>query len=114
MINKVKEFMLACNHTVYVKNRVQVKLYENLVLEELEEFNESVDTDNELKELCDVLWVLIGYGFSKGWDMEGAFNEVARSNMSKCVNGVVMKDMNGKVKKPFTYSEANVEPFLGG
>lgn len=115
MINKVKEFMLACGHTVDVRNDVQSKLYENLIVEECEELALAVDDSaNELKELCDFLWVLIGYGLSKGWNVEEAFNEVHRSNMSKCVDGVVMKNMDGKVMKPFTYSEANVEPFLGG
>lgn len=37
----------------------------------------------ELDGCADLIWVIIGYCLSKGWDIKGAFSEVARSNMSK-------------------------------
>lgn len=112
-VEQVKEFMLACGQTVNRFNPDQLALYANLVCEEmLEAGYELPGTTSELKEICDVLWVTIGYALSCGYDIEGAFTEVARSNMSKLVNGVCVKDFNGKVTKGPQYSPANMEPFV--
>ena len=49
---------------------------------------------------------------SQGADVTGAMNEVVRSNMSKMVDGRMVKDANGKVVKPDTYSPPNLAPFV--
>ena len=60
----------------------------------------------------DLAWVTIGSMLSQGADVTGAMNEVMRSNMSKMVEGRMVKDANGKVVKPDTYSPPNLAPFV--
>jgi len=62
----------------------------------------------------DILVVTLGSLFSMGVDVQGAINEVHRSNMSKLFpDGTMHKDANGKVIKPTTYSPPDLVPFLG-
>lgn len=57
-----------------------------------------------LDGIIDSIWCLIAEGLAMGYDVEGAFNEVARSNISKISsNGSIIKAPTGKVMKPATY-----------
>ncbi len=67
--------------------------------------------ENVLKEMCDLVYVILGYAHYRGWDFDTAFNRVHTSNMSKIpVDGVIKRRDDGKVLKPDTYKPAN----LGG
>lgn len=99
----IKEFMEACDQTTDIENPDQAELYADLIDEELEEWSEARDEVEEFDAVLDSIWVLIGYGYSRGWPMEAGLREVARSNMSKCVDGKVIKDEDGKVLKPTDY-----------
>ena len=112
-VEQVKEFMVACGQSVGEYNKDQLLLYNSLVVEEHQEIiEEEYNTPNHLKEVCDLLWVTIGYGLSCGYDLEGAFNEVYRSNMSKLVDGKPLKREDGKVIKGPNYSPADVSKFV--
>lgn len=68
-----------------------------------------------LKELSDLLYVIYGTFVSLGISPELAidiFDEVHRSNMSKTVNGKVIKNEQGKVLKPTSYTPADVLSIL--
>ncbi len=61
----------------------------------------------------DLAWVTVGAALSAGADVLGAMREVARSNLSKiAADGSVIKDENGKVKKPEGFSPPNLTPFI--
>ena len=78
-------------------------------------FDLKVETANRQELLdadVDLAWVTIGSMLSQGADVTGAMNEVVRSNMSKMVEGRMVKDANGKVVKPDTYSPPNLAPFV--
>ena len=60
----------------------------------------------------DLMWVTIGSVLSQGADIHGAMAEVNRSNMSKLVDGRMVKDGNGKVTKPDHYSPPDLTPFV--
>lgn len=84
-----------------------------------EEFNEVVEalTEQDLphiaKELCDLLYVVYGTGVSFGIDLDTAFEEVHRSNMSKLdKDGKVLRREDGKVLKSDQYSPASMEAVL--
>lgn len=114
--NNVKMFMEACDQIINKNDEQQAALYLRLIAEENREFHDEV-TDhpnpNELKELLDLIWVAVGYGHSRGYDMDAAWAELTRSNMSKCVDGKVIKDpVTKKVLKPDTYSPADMNPFV--
>lgn len=107
-------FMKACGQTVNILNASQAALYSELVNEEYREFWDENVPEYELKELMDCLVVLIGYGLSQGWDLDGAWEEVWRSNMSKIdkATGTVLKRADGKVLKPESYIPADVSKFI--
>ena len=111
------EFMKACGQTIGEFNKPQAQLYTNLIGEEIGELAtaaENNDPQEVLKELMDVLVVLVGYGHSLGFDMDGAWNEVWKSNMSKIdpATGTVLKREDGKVLKPETYVAPDMSKYL--
>ena len=106
--------MRACGQSVGEPNQSQYTLYKSLITEE---FNELQDADNlvdELDALIDILVVTIGALHSGGYDAEGAWKEVMRSNFSKIdkETGMVRKREDGKVLKPITYSPPDLAPFV--
>ncbi len=111
------QFMEACGQTVGEFNKPQAQLYANLIGEEIDELAtaaENNDPQEVLKELMDVIVVLVGYGHSLGFDMDGAWMEVWKSNMSKIdpVTGKVEKRDDGKVLKPATYVAPDMSKYV--
>jgi predicted HAD superfamily Cof-like phosphohydrolase len=66
------------------------------------------------KELADLLYVVYGTADLLEIPLEAVFAEVHRSNMSKVVNGQVIRREDGKILKPDTYREADVHGALTG
>lgn len=58
-----------------------------------------------LKELCDVVYVAVGWAVAHGWNFDEAFKRVHKSNMSKLENGKVKYREDGKVLKGRDYKE---------
>lgn len=77
-------------------------------------FNEASVTDPVALAdmLCDVIWTAVGVGLAAGVDMQGALNEVSRSNWSKAVNGEFKFDANGKIAKAQGYSKPQLDGFV--
>ena len=119
----VATFMRAGDHNVETKNagfyenRVpQADLYFKLVKEEFEELQEAVNNRDiiETADACaDLIWVVEGLMYSLGIDPQTVWDEVARSNNSKTVNGKLIKRDDGKVLKPDTFSPPNIQKVLG-
>lgn len=111
MIHDVSQFMAACDHRV--KDQDTWELYWNLAGEELNELMTADSLVDELDGIIDSIWTLIGYGVARGYDMRGAWAEVARSNLDKITpEGVVIKDITGKVKKPEGWRPPDLTPFV--
>jgi predicted HAD superfamily Cof-like phosphohydrolase len=117
---KVKEF-----HETYglndpespqIPNADVRRLRMRLIFEEAHEFHEASeqgDLPATLKELSDLLYVVLGAANAYGVDIEPFFDEVHRSNMTKLwPDGTVRKDADGKVLKPPTYVPANIMSVL--
>jgi predicted HAD superfamily Cof-like phosphohydrolase len=101
----VQMFMLASGQTVNTNNEEQSQLYHRLINEEYNEFiiARNQKDDVETLDACfDMMWVIIGYMLSKGYDVEGAWDEGAKSNLAKIdtLTGKVTKREDGKVLKP--------------
>jgi predicted HAD superfamily Cof-like phosphohydrolase len=63
------------------------------------------DPETLLKELCDLVYVAIGWCVFMGWDFDEAFKRVHASNMSKMPkDGKVLMREDGKILKPDTYA----------
>lgn len=113
----VRRFMTAGHQDVTGESNETAELYLTLIEEEMGEFWNGVYAKNDqeiLDGICDSIWVLAGYAHARGWNLIGAFNEVARSNLSKVdkASGMILKNESGKIIKPETYSPPELTPFL--
>ena len=113
--------MRACDQTVgRVNNEInedQYNLYLDLIKEEVAELQVAVDTCNaveQLDALVDILVVTIGAIHSGGFDAEGAWKEVMRTNFAKIDSetGKIRKREDGKVLKPIGWTAPNLVPFV--
>ena len=111
-----EKFMRACDQTVDKFDEKQYNMYLNLIEEEHAELKEAVNNKNQVEQLdalIDILVVTIGAIHSAGFDGEGAWREVMRSNFSKVgENGKVRKREDGKVLKPIDYSPPELSQFI--
>lgn len=109
-----ERFMRACDQTVDVFNDGQFALYKTLIDEEVTELMEADSQEEELDALIDILVVTIGAIHSAGFDAEGAWNEVMRTNFAKIdsATGKVRKRGDGKVLKPEGWTPPKLKPFL--
>ena len=123
-----ERFMLASKQTVGTFNYRQACFYETLVDEEYQEFKTAmaelrsalkypgirnlVDLSADVADgLIDVMVTCLGVGHSLGIDMDKAWAEVKKSNLSKIcpTTGKVEKNPEtGKVMKPAHYSPPNM------
>ena len=113
-----EKFMRACGQTVGDINEAQYKLYIDLIHEEFnDEFLSAVranDRVEQLDALIDILVVTIGAIHSGGFDAEGAWKEVMKTNFAKIDSetGLVRKREDGKVLKPVGWKSPELEPFV--
>lgn len=100
-----KMFMEACGQTTGTINVDQFNLYRTLIKEEVKEFEEAENHADILKELMDIIVVVVGATHSMGIDPENAWNEVITSNMSKVdvSTGKVLRREDGKILKGPNY-----------
>ena len=112
-----EQFMKACDQTVDVHNQKQFDMYVNLIGEETSELADAIfeqDSVETLDALIDILVVTIGAIHSGGFDAEGAWNEVMKTNFAKIDSdtGKVRKRDDGKVLKPINWVAPNLTPFI--
>ncbi len=110
-------FMKAVDHSVNKNNHEQAELYKRLIDEEYTEFLEAIEAKDEVEQIdaCfDMMWVIVGYMKSKGWDCENIWDEGAQSNLSKIDmdTGKVIKREDGKVMKPEGWMPPNFRKFV--
>ena len=115
MVDMVADFMLQSNPSVD---------WSNLVDEEYLEWVESheklfyppwvtnKEKEEDLKEVCDLLYVVIGYAIANGYNVEEAFKRVHESNMSKRVDGKFLKNEDGKVIKGDNYKKPDLSDLV--
>ena len=112
------KFMTACDQSVNEYNEAQYKLYCDLIEEEYnDEFKAALaanDRVEQLDALIDILVVTIGAIHSAGFDAEGAWKEVMKTNFAKIdkETGKVRKREDGKVLKPLGWTPPDLNPFV--
>jgi len=121
MQSDVQIFMEACGQEVRrspsyeLANEKQVNLYLELVREEFEELKEGhVNKDVvEVADACgDLIWVILGMCNSLGINIHPVWQEITASNMSKTVDGKVIRREDGKILKPDSYFPPNIHNAL--
>lgn len=92
-------------------------LYSKCIAEEFKEFlEERSGTPNEMKELCDLIWVCVQYANAWGYDLEAGMNELLKEYSSKFYdsegnyNPQFRED--GKLLKGTGFKKANFEQFF--
>jgi predicted HAD superfamily Cof-like phosphohydrolase len=111
-----EKFMTACDQCV-TGDDAQYEMYRNLITEEYKELQAAVaagDRTEQLDALIDILVVTIGAIHSAGFDGEGAWKEVMKTNFAKIdkKTGKVRKREDGKVLKPQGWTPPDLEQFL--
>lgn len=122
----VKEFHEKFNHPIAKeiinldeqngKTQGLISLRMELINEEFSELENAFSDNNEIEmldALCDMIYVIYGMALAFGWDINAAFAEVHRSNMSKLGSDgkpIVRKD--GKILKGPNYSPPNLAQFF--
>jgi len=58
-------------------------------------------SEEELKELADLVYVIYGYSTTRGWDLDEAVRRVHKNNLERCIqpDGSVQYREDGKVLK---------------
>jgi predicted HAD superfamily Cof-like phosphohydrolase len=95
----------------------QAELYKKLIIEEYSEFIEADINNDDVERIdaCfDMMWVIVGYMKSRGWDCETIWDEGAKSNLSKIdpVSGLVKRREDGKILKPEGWQPPNFAKFV--
>jgi predicted HAD superfamily Cof-like phosphohydrolase len=62
----------------------------------------------------DMMWVIVGYMKSRGWDCEGIWDEGAKSNLAKIdpETGFVRRREDGKILKPDGWQKPDFSKFV--
>jgi predicted HAD superfamily Cof-like phosphohydrolase len=112
-----EKFMRACDQTVGELNEEQYKLYLDLMEEEWKELRVALDSGDRVEQLdalLDFIVVTAGAIHSGGFDGEGGWKEVMRTNFAKIdkETGKVRKREDGKVLKPVGWTPPDLKPFV--
>ena len=120
--NKLRKFHTSFRHPIdepylLVGFDHKKSLRIRLIREEYEELtlaiNENKNKEDILKELCDLVYVCIGFADTYGWDFDVAFNKVHQSNMSKLdKNGDPIYRRDGKILKSKLYREPDLQDLV--
>ena len=119
---RLNDFHKAFNHPRdVVYERVSIdkikSLRIKLIREEFKEVMSAIqakkDKDSVLKELCDLVYVCVGFADTFGWNLDEAFIRVHNSNMSKLDKDdkPIYRD-DGKILKSAQYKEPNLEDLV--
>ena len=112
-----EKFMRACDQSVDTLNPEQYKLYLDLMEEEWKELKAALlmeDRVEQLDALLDFIVVTVGAIHSGGFDGEGGWKEVMRTNLAKIdkETGKVRKREDGKVLKPLGWVPPDLTSFV--
>ena len=118
MTNPFKDidtFHTACDQEPSADNYA---MYLDLITEEYTELADALlanDRVGQLDALVDILVVTMGAIRAGGFDGEGAWEEVMKTNFAKIDpdTGKVRKREDGKVLKPEGWKAPELEPFVG-
>jgi predicted HAD superfamily Cof-like phosphohydrolase len=112
-----EKFMKACDQSVDKFNEDQYNMYLGLIEEEMKELQVAIDSFDKVEQLdalIDILVVTIGAIHSAGYNAEGAWKEVMRTNFAKIDHetGKVRKREDGKVLKPTSWTPPELKQFI--
>ena len=104
-VKKVREFSKACEgalpETPEKISEEKVEFICRMVNDELDELKEAKDISEQADALVDAIYYICDTAVRHGMNLDNVFEIVHRSNMTKVVDGKVLKRASdGKVLKP--------------
>jgi len=109
LLDQAKEFRNAYS---VVNSPNGTLIQKSLIDEEWSEFHEAFhfkDEQEQLKELCDLVYVCYQFAANEGWNIDEAMDRIHKSNMSKLdENGQPIYREDGKVLKGPNYKPPNL------
>lgn len=88
------------------KQNTNMAMSLKLIREEFDEWlievlNPNGNSEAELKELCDLVYVIYGYALARGWDLDEAVTRVHENNMDRMKqdDGTIKRREDGKIIK---------------
>ena len=107
-------FQQACDQKPSIEN---TSLYHNLIVEEYSEFiaaRNAKDDAEQLDACMDMIWVILGFCHMKGYNVQGAWDEVLKTNMAKVdpKTGKVRRREDGKILKPEGWQPPDMSKFV--
>ena len=111
----IDKFATACDQE---PSKANYNMYLGLIDEEYTELQEAIEANDRVEQLdalVDILVVTMGAIRAGGFDGEGAWQEVMRTNFAKIdsTTGKVRKREDGKVLKPEDWEPPNLANFIG-
>ena len=115
----VKDFHIAFGQRVgktpEFPDSLERTLRMRLLAEEMYEYTVA-ETENDLVEvadaLADIVYIACGTAVSYGIPLDTIFKEVHRSNMTKLVDGKVLRRDDGKIQKPEGWTAPDIKTIL--
>jgi predicted HAD superfamily Cof-like phosphohydrolase len=120
-LSEAIEFRKAMGQPLNTPDEVVHELQFALIREEFSELEQAYENefdqeafplDEQLKELCDLVFVCYQYAAARGWDLDTALTRVFDSNMSKLVDGKPLRREDGKILKGPNYQPPHLTDLL--
>lgn len=98
-----------------VKQEPSAGLYAGLIDEEYREWSDAYyfagNQQEIMKELADLVYVVYGFAYAKGWDLDEAVRRVHENNIGrmKQPDGTILRREDGKIIKNKDYPKVNLE-----
>ena len=105
---KVKKFTDASSN---VKKKIQkfskkdVDFIVQMVADEMQELKDAQDIYDQVDALVDAIYYIVNFSCRNAVDLDPIFNIVHKANMSKIVDGKVIKRKDGKILKPKNWQD---------
>ena len=119
MVAAVKEFQEAFGQRVgdhpFLPSSHERELRMRLMKEEYKEYKKAEKANNLVNlasELADIIYIACGTAVSYGIPLHEVFEEVHKANMSKLIDGKVLRREDGKIQKPEGWQPADIESIL--
>lgn len=97
---------MVAEYKLVAKQETNIPMSIKLVREEFDEWlvevlNPNGNSEAELKELSDLVYVVYGYALAKGWDLDEAVTRVHENNMARMKqdDGTIKRREDGKIIK---------------
>lgn len=109
---KVREFSLACQkkenslpQTPHQISSKQISFIKKMVNDELEELEEAKTIGEQSDALIDAIYYICDSAVKHGINLDKIFDIVHKANMTKVVDGKVIRREDGKILKPQNWQD---------